>query len=392
MKKRILNVFLVVSIISSFLVILLVAANAENTINGTCGDNLTWTLDDAGTLTIRGTGDMADWRNHNYVPWRSKKNDIKSVIIENGVTDIGDSAFHECYYLESVIIPDSVTEVESGAFYSCHSLTSVIIPDGVTSVGSLVFHDCYSLTSVIIPDSLTYIGANMFSYCESLTSITIPDTVTSIRAEAFFNCEKLENITIPDSVASIGHKAFYGTGYYNDISNWENDVLYMGKYLVDTKESINGEYNIKQGTVIIADRTFYNYDNLTSIIIPNSVASIGYMTFYSCGKLENITIPDSVASIGTQAFFNCTNLSNITIGNGITSIDMEAFHGTGYYNNITNWENDVLYIGKYLIDVKESINGEYNIKHPFQHPILPYLCRLIIDIPQQKKGYSWNIH
>ncbi len=184
--------------------------------SGTCGDNLTWTLDDAGTLTISGIGAMTSWDYYSSTPWDSNRSNVEKVVIENGVTSIGEHAFRGCNSLTSINIPDSVTGIGHFAFEYCRSLTSVTIGDRVTSIGDGAFYDCLSLTSVTIGNSVTIIGDFAFEHCTSLTSITIGDSVTSIGEDAFFNCNRLTSVTIGNSVTSIGGYAFYGCTILTD--------------------------------------------------------------------------------------------------------------------------------------------------------------------------------
>ena len=228
-------------------------------------DNLTWTLTADGTLTISGTGAMKDYNAAENLSPAYMNSDVKKVVIEDGVTSIGELAFFKCSSLTNITIPDSVTCIEYAAFHGCSSLSSITIPNSVTSIGIYAFVICSSLTSITIPDSVTSIGTYAFSGCRSLTSITIPDSVTSIGAYAFQSCSNLTSITIPDSVTSIGASAF---------------------------NSCSG---------------------LTSITIPDSVTSIGNFAFSYCISLTSITIPDSVTSIGSYAFYNCKNLTTISL-------------------------------------------------------------------------------
>ena len=172
-------------------------------------DNLTWTLDADGTLTISGTGAMKDYSSSegNRSPV-CKNSNVKKVVIEDGVTSIGDHAFRSCNNLTSITIPDSVTSIGDSVFSFCGHLTSITIPDSVTSIGNRAFVSCTSLTSITIPDSVTSIGNLAFSSCWHLTSITIPDSVISIGNRALSNCSSLTSITIPDSVTSIGTEVF----------------------------------------------------------------------------------------------------------------------------------------------------------------------------------------
>ena len=333
---------------------------------------------------------------------------LTSIAIPESVTSIGGGAFEGCTSLTSVTIPESVTEIDYGVFRGCTSLTSVIIPDSVTSIYDDAFSGCISLTSITIPDGVTSIGGNAFSGCTSLTSVTIPDSVTSIGNWAFSGCTSLTSVTIPDSVTSIGTDAFSNTAYYNNESNWDNEFLYIGNYLIKAKENVSGNVEIRQGTKTIADSAFSGCTSLTSIVIPESVTeitcgafegckslksvnipdgitSIGYGAFYdctsltsitipagvtsigewafeSCTSLTSITIPDGVTSIGEVAFKGCTSLTSITIPDSVTSIGICAFENTAYYNNSSNWDNGILYIGNHLIEAKDNISGNVEIR------------------------------
>ena len=251
-----------------FAVLTVSALAAEVLYSGTCGgegdgSNLTWTLDDEGTLRIEGKGRMKDYNWRNGSPWYNYRSSVKSVVIGEGVTSIGGSAFYGCSSLTSVIISSSVTSIGYSAFSGCSSLTSVTIPEGVTSICSSAFCDCSSLTSVTIPESVMSIGDCTFYGCSSLTSVTIPSSVTSIGASAFRECSSLTSVTILEGVTSIGDYAFRGCS------------------------------------------------SLTSVTIPEGVTSIGEDAFYGCRSLTSVTIPASVTSIKDWAFSGCTNLKDI---------------------------------------------------------------------------------
>ena len=167
MKKRILSMMLALSMMVSFMPIIASAATS-----GTCGDNLTWKLDN-GTLTISGTGEMKNYSGNlnQSAPWHSNIKSIKSVVIEKGVTNIGDYAFSWCNSLTSITIPNSITSIGSCTFSSCSSLTSITIPNSVTSIGFGTFENCSNLTSITIPNSMTSIGYKAFKDCSSLKDV-----------------------------------------------------------------------------------------------------------------------------------------------------------------------------------------------------------------------------
>ena len=191
------------------------------------------------------------------------------------VTSIGDGAFSGCVSLTSVTIPDSVTSIGEWAFYECTSLTSVTIPDSVTSIGDDAFCDCTSLTSVTIPDGVTSIGEDTFRNCTSLTSVTIPNSVTSIGRGAFSNCAALTGIWVTE-----------GNSYY---SSDASGVLFS-----------------KDKTTLVQCP-----GTLAECTIPDSVTSIGDWAFAGCTSLTSVTIPDGVTSIGWCAFADCESLTNV---------------------------------------------------------------------------------
>ena len=172
-------------------------------------DNLTWTLDADGTLTISGTGAMKDYDYYNNPsPASQKKDSVKKVVIEDGVTSIGNYAFSGCLGLKSITIPDGITSIGDHAFDSCINLRSITLPDSITSIGMWAFYNCWNVPSIIIPDGVTSIEDFTFDSCIGLTSITIPNSIINIKSSAFHNCAELASITIPDSVTSIGESVF----------------------------------------------------------------------------------------------------------------------------------------------------------------------------------------
>lgn len=237
---------------------------------------------------------------------------VKSVTIPDGVESIGDFAFSECG-ITSIIVPKSVTSIGSFAFDRCKSLTEIEIPESVTSIGRTAFGDCTSLTSVSLPESvtsingsmfngcsslsdftihqrITSIGVNAFYGCNSLTSILIPKNVTSIDCAAFGNCVNLRDVTIQNTAANIASSAFDGTAFALNKENLENGVLYY-KDLLIKEVSVHGTGVIKPGTRYICAGAFSNcYTNLTGLVVPEGIISIGSGAFSNCEGVRTITL------------------------------------------------------------------------------------------------------
>ena len=232
---------------------------AEETVeivhSGKCGalgknNEVTWTLDSAGVLTISGTGEMRDW----FPGWRKYKDDITSVVVEEGVTNIGAAAFRNCHSLVAVQLPEGITDIgvrafgvcknlntinipstvkniDERAFFCCEVLPEIGIPNSVTHIGDYAFAVCSSLSKISIPNSVRSIGEGTFSMCSNLNSVGIPNSVTSIGASAFQGCGKLRYITIPESVNKIDVAAFENTGlqhiaFAGAAPNMDEEALY----------------------------------------------------------------------------------------------------------------------------------------------------------------------
>ena len=310
--------------------------------SGTCGDNLTWKLDDEGTLTISGKGAMTEWVNSDSAPWKTYSNTINKVVIQPGVTSIGGHAFSKCKNLTSITIPEGVTSIGSDAFSGCSSLTSITIPEGVTSIGEYAFYACENLKSITIPKSVTSIGNYAFGGCSSLTSITIPEGVTSIEGGVFYKCSSLTSITIPESVTSIGWYAFQGCSSLTSITIPEG-VTSIGWYAFQGCSSLTS-ITIPEGVTSIGKNEFSGCKNLTSITIPEGVTIIEAEAFRGCSSLTSITIPEGVTNIGENAFRGCSSLKSITIPERVTSIGEYAFYACDglidvtYHSTMERWE------------------------------------------------------
>ena len=358
--------------------------------SGSCGEHVKWTLTGAGnnlTLTFSGSGSMEDLREED-IPWASNRDKIKKVVVEDGITSVGDFACYSLSGLTDVSLPDSLTSIGKDAFEKCETLESIKIPENVTEIGCRAFSECSSLTSVNIPYGVTCIEEGVFDVCWNLRGINIPESVTCIRDDAFAGCDNLSSITIPESVVSIGYLAFDSIYLERiNISDWEKwyniefdtypgmkgNLYINGKKLTEavipdgTTEIKSGpltgitsikkvtipdsvrsigdfafsgcesltDISIPEGVERIGDDAFSSCYSLAGIIIPENVKSIGENTFSGCGSLADVSIPEGVESIGDYAFFSCSSLANISIPKSVKSIGECAFFGCVSLTSVT---------------------------------------------------------
>ena len=215
--------------------------NAADLIDsGSCGKNATWELYKDGTLYIKGTGAMQDY-NWNYnettkivttgAPWHdSHSASVKKLVVEDGITSIGNDAFSDCESLASAELAEGITSIGDGAFTGCYDLEKINIPNSVTSIGYDAFDSCWTLPSLELPSGLSKLESSAVSftafkeltvphgvkvvdsylaaYNDNLTTVTLEEGVEEIWHRAFWGCEKLNNITIPRSVKKIEGEAF----------------------------------------------------------------------------------------------------------------------------------------------------------------------------------------
>ena len=263
---------------------------------------------------------------------------LKKIDIPDGVKSIGNYAFDGCKELREVVISDSVTEIDYGAFSNCEKLEKVTLPKNLTAINSDLFRNCYSLGNVVIPVGVTVIGEGAFANCTSLESVNIPESVKKIYNEAFIDCVSLKSMDLPSGLVSLGRWALSGTALYNNKTNWQDGVLYVGSALIEADCLASNAYTVKTGTRLIADYAFSECGALKSVVLPEGLLSIGREAFDSCTMLASINIPDSVISVGGDAFYN-----------------------TQIWNSF-KWRNNALYIDNALIRAAGNLSGSYTVK------------------------------
>ena len=382
---------------------------------GSCGENAIWTYTESThTLTISGHGTMNDyewdWSGTDTRPWKAYQNDIQSVVIESGITSIGNYAFENFDKMSSISIPHNVVSIGNYAFSRCWSLLSIVIPNSVTFIGKSIFRNCTKLEIIVveegnpvfdsrnncnaivrtsdnelvcgckqsfIPDNVTSIGEYAFAY-STLRQIEVPNSVTNIGEYAFFSCGFLKSISFGNNLQSIGKCAFNYTSLTSvfipksvtDISinlfggsqDLAEIVVEEGNPVYDSRDNCNA---------IIRTEDNYLLCGCNKTIIPNSVNWIGFNSFFDFHEISSIIIPNSVKYI-EHAFFNCEKLSSVTMGNGIKYIYDGSFdycpvlsdlycyaeqvpETDGNAFNYSNIENAVLHVPSASVDSYKNV-------------------------------------
>ncbi len=338
---------------------------------GSCADNVSYSFDHrTGTLTINGNGTMEDYSLSSDSPFYNCTN-ITSVIIENGVTNIGSCAFYGCSGIESISIANTVTSIGNRALYNCTSLNEATIPNSVSAIdyyafygcnnlNSLIFNEgnnqltiaeyafsnCTSLTRFTITPNIAQIGRAAFSYCTSLQSISIPSTV-SLSDSVFANCTGLTQATFESGVSLIQNSSFLGctalvtvnlpqtvytigSNAFKDCSSLSNITLSAPLYTIESYAfygcSSLGQLSLPRTLTEIGNYAFSSCSSLTTEL-PQSLQTLGSCAFKDCTSLNNCVIPNSLTAIPSGVYSGCTALTSVTIPDSVTQINANAFYG-----------------------------------------------------------------
>ena len=269
---------------------------------------------------------------------------LTSIVIPDSVTSIDKNTFSGCIGLKSVTLGNGITGIEEGTFRNCSALTNIKLPDTLESIGSEAFCGCSGLKNVALGTGLTRIESYAFRDCSALTSIVLPDALESIGRLAFGSCYSLTEIKISDNVKEIGLNAFISTGYYRDDENWKNGFLYLESYLLYCEYFLSGNVIVKNGTKLIADNAF-DSTRATSITLPNSVKYIGKEAFADGNNLTSVIMPESIISIeerildgSRKATIHCYKNSyahQYAVDNGIPFVLIDDSHVHSFASAVT---------------------------------------------------------
>ena len=357
------------------------------TYTGNCGengDNVTYTLNTStGVLTISGTGAMEDYSyftsSLSPSPWDIHRSYIKTLVVNSGVTELGNFAFYNLYNLTSVSLPTSVTLIPFYGFAKCSALASITIPSSVTNIGNYAFRECTSLTSISIPSNAVNLGSYIFQDCSNLknatfgtgitiipvgcfvrcpmTDFTIPTHITRLNQEAFLGCS-FTTMTIPSTVKSWGREVFEDCVSLTDLYvQWTTSIPQWDDYNTLVAGTTNAKIHVPCGTsdayrakgwgtqlIVAGDgvrsgtcgasgddvKWVFDCDGVLSVYGTGAMADwsryedIPWNDYRS--SIKKVTMGPNVTTLGKIAFAQCENLTSVTIGNGVKTIKKQAFY------------------------------------------------------------------
>ena len=398
--RKIFSWLLVLAILLACLPQFTLSASAAET-SGECGDNARWNFDaSTGTLTISGTGYVRTGMRQ----WSPHMEQIKSVVVKPGITEISSNAFLGAKNLKSVSLPDTLTSLSDMVFGGCTSLQSIKLPDSITNMGGGVFDGCTSLTSLTFPAKLDTVWAGMLRGCTSLTSVTLPPNVKTIMTFAFQDCQKLDSIKLPASLQSIEWDAFLNTGIYNQESNWSGNVLYIGEWAIAGRPDA-AEILVREGTKYIADNAFSGNDSLVRVELPDSLTVIGRSVFAGAESLTEVRLPDRLTTIGNYAFGYCTALETLTVPVSVTLIENSAFENCAKLsltilnpackiNGMDSHFGTALGVPESTVIIGYDDSTAQIYAERFNHPFVSLGRAPFIDVPAgafYEKAVSWAV-
>lgn len=316
--------------------------NGTEVASGQSGETA-WQFTDDGMLTISGTGAMKNYTAKTQMPWYTYLDQITCVMMEDGVTSIGDYAFYGMPNLEMIFIPETVTAIGNYAFKNSTALDGVVLPNGLTQLGESAFYGCTGLTAIDIPASLWTVKPYTFKNCTALAEVTfhegnlmkigdaafyntgltgvvLPDCLDIVDVYAFKNCSNLAYAILSDSMTEIREATFYGTAL--------------------------PAIEIPEGITRIGPYAFKKCAELDTALLPTSLRTIGESAFMDCSGLSWMNIPEGVTAIGGYAFKRCSTLYDLTLPTTLTEIGDSALHSCTALTTLTIPEN-VAKIGEY---------------------------------------------
>lgn len=245
---------------------------------------------------------------------------LSSVTFTCELDSIGAHAFQDCSQLLVITLP-TVHYIGDQAFLNC-SFLDFSIPDGLDSLGNHVFRECQNLRELHLPASVVKMGESAFYRCVSLRAVTLPPGLEEIPASTFSGCHQLETMTLPTDYKRIGDYAFADCPIYPELPDGLVEIG-AGAMIGYSRPSVNLPSSLR----VIGDSAFMR-SNLTSVVIPEGVDSVGIRAFQGCDELHRVDVPSSLKKISSGMFGNCWRLTVANLAEGVEEIGPDAFVGT----------------------------------------------------------------
>ena len=338
------------------------------TASGTVNSRISWVLDgDTGTLTVAGEGAIPSYR-YSKAPWYEYRNSVRRIVVEEGITEVGERAFYwninctelclpesliaireygfnNLQNLKGVTLPSNLRIIEFCAFSECTSLESITLPDSVTTVGTNAFSNCYALKSATLSAGMNYIPNSMFFGDYRLTSVVIPEGVVRIDNTAFADCG-FTKFTIPSTVTQIGTSAFSGCDSLSKFIVEDGNTRFKavdgvlfsadGTHLISYPAGKSDySYTVPYGTKYIDYGAFREQKYMYYVYFPASLIKIDGYAFSYCKRLQKVTLPSTLTTLGSDIFRDCTSLYSVTFGNQSIILGDYMFSGCTSLRSIT---------------------------------------------------------
>lgn len=384
--------------------------------------NIKWSIDSKTmTLTISGKGSMNDYELYgaqnlydtsgSTAPWfdsvelyRDNRPHIQSIVVEDGVTSIGNYAFYHLTQVTSIQLPAQMVRIGKGAF-AWSNVESLVIPEGLTKIEDYAFYYMQKNTSIKIPYGVTEIGDHAFSGNGKAISLTLPTTVSIINKGAFSNCTSIQSLSLPTNIKKIGAYAFDGAKGLKELVipagcdvgkrafrgvAAKRVVISNGCVLADSVFEMSGiqslimtcntnpnsilpfikttlsEVEITGKAEILEDGMFEDFNELTTVTLPYGLERLPDRMFRNCEKLKSVTLSNSTREIGTETFSYCSSLESVYTSGNITKIGDQAFY---YCVNLTSMS-----IPETVTEIGSS--AFYGCSNLYMSLSLPHLTRL----------------
>ncbi|MBO4693920.1 MAG: leucine-rich repeat protein [Clostridia bacterium] len=310
-----------------------------------------------------------------------------------------EGAFYDNTKITSVVLPDTVNTITSNSFAYCSKLKSIDLPQSLSFIGEAAFCGCVALEEVVLPEGVTQVGPYAFSWCEKLSAVTLPTTLETLERGVFSGCSSLNSIDIPEEINCVMQDALDQTGFYKNEENWENGVLYSGRYLIAARNTELGVCEVKPGTKTIAERAFSMCTSLTGVIIYKDLEFIGRAAFNGCKNIKDVYYSGDTTDrrrLDVGANNDYLTRADVTwhyyYDPDIKEYAPGDINGDDKINN-----KDALRLLKYLsdwpvevIDSVLDVNGDGNTNNKDVSRLFQYLSGWDVKIYSRNVGYEYD--